>query len=102
MTRYKKNVERVTDQFLDRPMKPVDTAVWYTEFVLRQESTDYLRSRNPELSFFVRRQLDVWLLILFVTISANSIAIYVSCKLLKRCFGNKSNKKSKDGKQKQN
>ncbi|CAG7727564.1 unnamed protein product [Allacma fusca] len=32
---YKKNMEEASRLFLDRPQKPLDAAVWWTEFILR-------------------------------------------------------------------
>lgn len=41
-------------------MGPVDTAVWWTEYVLRHEDTAHLRPAGNDQYWFVRRQIDVW------------------------------------------
>ncbi|CAG7831702.1 unnamed protein product [Allacma fusca] len=41
--RYARNVIEASRRFTDRPMSPVDTAVWWTEYVLRHD-TSHLKS----------------------------------------------------------
>ncbi|KAJ6643617.1 UDP-glucuronosyltransferase 1A7 [Pseudolycoriella hygida] len=38
--KYRKNMERVSVMFRDRPQKPLDTALWWTEFVIRHSPED--------------------------------------------------------------
>ncbi|ODM94360.1 UDP-glucuronosyltransferase 1-2 [Orchesella cincta] len=105
---YSKNAKKVSQQFQDRPLTPLQTGLWWTNFVLRQESTDYIRPASVYQSWWVKRQLDVWLFILLLLISINSLTIYVVFKLFKRCTSGSSTpklssvNKSKAGKKKQN
>lgn len=62
--------------FRDRPMKPVETAVFWTEFVLRHDDTiSTFRPYNQHLNWFQRHLLDVFLLY--------GVAIIVALKILK-------------------
>lgn len=80
--RYKKNVLEVSKRFMDRPQKPVDTAVWWTEYVLRQEDTSFMRPMSVNLAWYQRRQLDVWAFLILVVV----IYLYCSVKILKYVF----------------
>ncbi|CAL8137624.1 unnamed protein product [Orchesella dallaii] len=95
---YKKSVVRVARLFTDRPMSPLDTAVWWVEFLLRNpDSTEFIRPLSVRQSWWVRRQLDVWafvFLVAIVIISIPLLILYSVTKLiLKKVFS--SNNKSK-------
>ncbi|ODM87568.1 UDP-glucuronosyltransferase 1-9 [Orchesella cincta] len=73
---YKKNVEKVSKMFTDRPISPLDTAVWWIEFLLRNpDSPEFLRPLSSTQSWWVRRQLDVWAFIFIVAILFISIPL---------------------------
>ena len=59
---YKANMERVTKLFQDRLETPVQTALWWTEYVLRHEDTVSLKPLAMRQAWYERRLLDVWLL----------------------------------------
>ncbi len=44
----------------DQPMKPLERAVWWTEYVLRQRDTKHLRPSGFDQWWWQRRLLDVW------------------------------------------
>jgi glucuronosyltransferase len=60
---YKQRMLEKSKRFKDRPMKPVETAVWWVEFVLRQGDTSFLRPLGIYQNWFVRRSLDVYLFV---------------------------------------
>jgi len=96
--RYSENMKKVTKQFLDRPLAPLETAMWWINFVLRQENTDYIRPSSVNQSWWVKRQIDIWIFLFLLLISVNSISIYVFYKLVKRCcFRSSSNAKVSSG-----
>ncbi|CAL8071161.1 unnamed protein product [Orchesella dallaii] len=66
----KLQMKKLQTIFRDRPMTPVDTAVWWTEYVLRTEDTSHLRPTGNYQYWFQRRQLDVWLFLLGVMLAA--------------------------------
>lgn len=76
---YKKNVELTSKRFLDRPQSPVDTAVWWTEYVLRQEDTSFMKPLGVNLSWYQIRLLDVWAF--FATIIG--VFLYITFKIAK-------------------
>ncbi|CAG7724100.1 unnamed protein product, partial [Allacma fusca] len=57
--RYVKNVKEVSRRFKDRPMSSVDTAVWWTEYVLRHD-TGHLKSPGVQQYWWQRALLDFW------------------------------------------
>lgn len=84
-------------------MPPVETALWWMEFVLRhdtEEINEYLQSRSVHQSWWMRRQLDVWLFLFVVTSLVVIIPMWVLGKLLK-VLGGKRRRDSSPSKIKQ-
>ncbi|CAL8144007.1 unnamed protein product [Orchesella dallaii] len=103
--KYTENMKKITKQFQDRPLPALQSGLWWTNFVLRQESTEYIRPSSVNQSWWVKRQIDVWIFLFILLISINVVTIYVIYKIFKRCFmvssgvkvikGGKSNKGTK-------
>ncbi len=77
---------KIKKLFRDRPMSPVDTAVWWTEYVMRNDDTSHLRPAGHDQSWFVRRQIDVWgFLSISVFIATVSFLVLIT-KVVRQCF----------------
>jgi len=59
-------MDKISCQFRDRPDKPLETAVWWTEYILRQDSLDALVPYAARQTWYQRRLLDVWCLALLL------------------------------------
>lgn len=70
-------------KFKDRPAKPVDTAVWWTEYVLRHDDHSDLKPLGMYQNWFVRRSLDVWAFVFTMILIALLTVSYVAIKILK-------------------
>ncbi|CAG7731239.1 unnamed protein product [Allacma fusca] len=57
---YKSSMLLKSKQYKDRPMKPLDTAIWWTEFVLRHDDTSFLKPMSIYQSWWRRRSLDIY------------------------------------------
>ncbi|XP_054278190.1 UDP-glucosyltransferase 2-like [Macrosteles quadrilineatus] len=56
---YKENARRLSQEFRDRLASPLDTAVYWTEYVLRHRGAPRLRSRVADLPWYRFLLLDV-------------------------------------------
>ncbi|ODM90028.1 UDP-glucuronosyltransferase 1-1 [Orchesella cincta] len=75
---YKTNVERISRLFTDRPMSPLENAVWWVEFLLRNpDSSEFIRPYSSTQSWWVRRQLDVWAFVFIVAFFVICIPILI-------------------------
>ncbi|XP_043282576.1 UDP-glucosyltransferase 2-like isoform X2 [Venturia canescens] len=82
---YKKKILQVSAQFHDRPMAPMDTAVWWIEYVLRRGDQS-LRSVAMDLHWWQIELLDVYTAILVVImISVFSIISFIRL-IVKKLF----------------
>lgn len=69
--KYKKNAERISNLYKDRPMDPQKTVVYWTEYVIRHNGADHLRAASNQLGFIQLHLIDVYatlILGLFATI----------------------------------
>jgi glucuronosyltransferase len=79
----KTNIQLTSHQFRDRPMSPVETAVWWTEYVLRHKDTRSLMSVTRHQSWFEKRLLDVWIVLLLAAQAILAVTVITSAKLYK-------------------
>ncbi|KAH8278829.1 hypothetical protein KR018_010144, partial [Drosophila ironensis] len=56
--KYTIRAKEMSQSFRDRPMSPLDTAVWWTEYVLRHPDARLIRLDEQELSFMRYYRLD--------------------------------------------
>lgn len=88
---YTENAKKISKIFQDKPMKPLDTAVYWIEFVMRNPDASFFKSPTLKLGFLASNSLDVYL---FIIISIHLIAFTV-IKLWRKIFRSKSNRKIK-------
>ncbi|RXG53455.1 UDP-glucuronosyltransferase 2B14 [Armadillidium vulgare] len=63
---YKSRIENASNAFRDQPMPPLEKAVWWTEYVIRNKGAPQLRSPARDLSWIEYLMIDLLLLILFI------------------------------------
>ncbi|XP_045474545.1 UDP-glycosyltransferase UGT5-like [Harmonia axyridis] len=90
--KYKQNAEQRSKLFHDRPMKPMDEAIYWVEYVIRHHGAQHLRVAALKLSWYQYILLDVVGFFLAVVIAV----LYIS----KMIFGKLCCRKSKTVKSK--
>ncbi|KAJ8966046.1 hypothetical protein NQ317_018127 [Molorchus minor] len=76
--RYKENMVSLRNLLQDEPMRPLDKAVWWTEYVLRHKGTGHLKQPMSELSWFEYLLADVFLVIILML----TLVVYACTKLI--------------------
>ncbi|XP_046865337.1 UDP-glycosyltransferase UGT5 [Drosophila willistoni] len=61
---YATNIRRMSTQFRDQPMKPLETAVWWIEYVLRHKGAHYMRLAEHDMAFLQYYNIDLVSIIL--------------------------------------
>lgn len=70
-SRYREAAKSLSERFLDRPLSAIDTAVYWTEYVIRHKGAYHLRSAGADLPLYKYLLLDViaiWLLLFIVCV----------------------------------
>lgn len=76
---YKENAVRVQKAFKDRPLSPLDTAIYWTEYVIRHGGAPHMRSAAVDLAWYQYLVLDV-IAVLFLIVCAILIIFYIIVK----------------------
>lgn len=66
MFRYAKQIKLMSDRYRDQPQTPLETAIYWTEYVARHKGASHMRSAGLDLSFFAYHSLDVFAFLLAV------------------------------------
>ncbi|XP_058810722.1 UDP-glycosyltransferase UGT5-like [Phymastichus coffea] len=91
---YKKNVERLSKKFLDRPMSAMDTAIFWIEYVTRH-GKKALRAPVVDMPWWQAHLIDVYAFIAFTLVVAYYL-LKCSLKLIiRRCCRFSKNAQSK-------
>lgn len=79
----------------DRPVKPLDTAVYWIEYVGRNGRCEHFRSTALDLNWYQRSLLDISAFLIAVTIVLFLVFYYIIKKIL-RPHKQKASKKRKN------
>ncbi|CAG7716698.1 unnamed protein product [Allacma fusca] len=79
---FSNNGKLISDRFKDRPLSPLATALWWTEYVLRHD-TAHLKSPGVYQYWWQRRLLDFYFAILFAGILLVVVRIYIGRLILR-------------------
>nr|XP_018905849.1 PREDICTED: UDP-glucuronosyltransferase 2B13-like [Bemisia tabaci]XP_018905858.1 PREDICTED: UDP-glucuronosyltransferase 2B13-like [Bemisia tabaci]XP_018905867.1 PREDICTED: UDP-glucuronosyltransferase 2B13-like [Bemisia tabaci] len=77
---FKERMDITSENFRDQPIKPLDRAVYWVEYVLRHKSLDHLHPGNLQLSWYQLNLIDV---MVFLVISV-IITLTLINQLVKR------------------
>ncbi|KAG7213732.1 hypothetical protein KM043_002966 [Ampulex compressa] len=84
-TRYRENARKLSKAYRDRPASPLETAVWWTEYIGRGNGLPYLRSEALDLPWYRRHLLDVALFLLTILLALIYL-LYLTVKFLSPFF----------------
>jgi glucuronosyltransferase len=84
---YKENAERTSRAFRDRPMSPMDTAIYWTEYVIRHRGAPHMRTAGADLPLYQYLLLDVIAAILTALLAVVYVIYFMFRKLLSLIHG---------------
>lgn len=89
-SRYLRKAKKQSDLTHDRPMSPLQTAVYWVEFVCRHKDAGHLRVAGTDLPWYKYNLVDV-ILFLHLGIAFMLFIFYIACKKITHIFKMKSN-----------
>ncbi|XP_002717170.1 UDP-glucuronosyltransferase 2A3 isoform X2 [Oryctolagus cuniculus] len=92
---YKENAMRLSRIHHDQPMKPLDRAVFWIEFVMRHKGAKHLRVAAHDLTWYQYHSLDV-IGFLLACIAAAIILVTQCCLCVYHKFGKTGKKKKRE------
>nr|AAL48556.1 RE03265p [Drosophila melanogaster] len=81
--------KRTADRYRDQPMNPLDTAIWWTHYVLRHKGAPHMRVAGRNLDFITYHSLDVLGTFLLAVWAILSIVVLCAIKLLRAILKSK-------------
>jgi glucuronosyltransferase len=94
MYSYRENAKRLSSVYRDRPMSALDTAIFWTEYVIRHKGAPHLRPAVLDLAWYQYLLLDVLAFIGLCAATAIFIAYVITRKLF-RLLNSYSRRKTK-------
>ncbi|XP_053721025.1 UDP-glucuronosyltransferase 2B1-like [Synchiropus splendidus] len=77
---YRSNMQRLSRLHRDQPKTPMDTAIFWLEFVMRHKGAAHLRSESFKLSWYQYHCVDVMLVLATVVIlTVGLVASFIRC-----------------------
>lgn len=82
-------------KYKDRPMSPLDTAVYWTEYVIRHKgNTGHLKTAAVDMPWHQYLLLDVIVFLIFIVLSVLGIIYYATKSTLRFLYSLIFNKKT--------
>ena len=91
--KYIDNIKLISKRFRDRPIKPLNEAVWWVEYILRNPKPNHLKPKTLEMNFFTANSLDFLLLV--STTTHVLLVIFVGLIWMSCCSNSKTRKSAK-------
>lgn len=84
------NAKKVSFSYQNRPIKAIDEAIWWTEYVAATKGAPLLQSHSANLSAIIYHSIDVHATIAGVILLIASCWMFIYIKCCKRSNGKKS------------
>ncbi|XP_014479890.1 PREDICTED: UDP-glucuronosyltransferase 2B30-like [Dinoponera quadriceps] len=82
---YRENVQYFSKLFVDRPLSPLDTAIFWVEYI--KKYGNFLQSPAMQLYWWQRHLLDVYAFLLLIVIVVLLVVMFILRKLKRLLFG---------------
>ncbi|CAH1375667.1 hypothetical protein MTP99_017076 [Tenebrio molitor] len=82
---YRENIQIRSKLMKDRPLKPIDSAVYWVEHVIRHKGAPHLRSAGLDLKWYQREMIDLFGFLTLVSLTM-SLVLYIILKKIVKCI----------------
>lgn len=81
---YKQKAKEISGLFHDRPVKPLDYAVYWMEYVMRHKGADHLKVAGKKLPWYQYYMVDVFVIFCCGVLVSVWLLRQLVCKCMKR------------------
>eukprot|EP00063_Salmo_salar_P044956 XP_014019791.1 PREDICTED: UDP-glucuronosyltransferase-like [Salmo salar] len=92
---YKEKMLKLSAVHKDRPIEPLDLAVFWSEFVMRHGGAEHLRPAAHDLNWIQYHSLDVFTLLLTIVLTVVMVTVKCCKVCFRKCCGTKRTMKKK-------
>ncbi|NP_001348442.1 UDP glucuronosyltransferase 5 family, polypeptide B3 precursor [Danio rerio] len=90
---YRENMQRLSRLHKDVPVKPLDNAIFWIEFVMRHKGAAHLRTESYKMPWYSYHSVDVILVLIsavsLIILSIYAVIRYFCCRICMRTTKNK-------------
>lgn len=86
---YRMNMQRLSRLHRDQPMKPLDRALFWIEFVMRHKGAAHLRTESYKLPWYSHHSVDVILFLVTIALLVLFIFAGLVCSCFRLCLKRK-------------
>ncbi|XP_037030946.1 UDP-glycosyltransferase UGT5-like [Bradysia coprophila] len=90
-SKYKENVQRISNLYRDRPVSAIDASIFWIEYVIRHKGAQHLRYAGVELNFFQQNSLDVLMFLVVTFYVGFKVLGFIFRKLIALCCKSSKN-----------
>ena len=87
--KYRENAKVISSRFVDRPMTPQETVVYWTEYAVRHKGAPHLRAAGNSLNALELHSIDVYIVMALIGLLLLLIDYFVIKYTLVRVFAKK-------------
>lgn len=91
--KYTENVKKIATRLMDQPQTPMEKAIFWVEYVIRNDGAPYMKTSARHLDMIEYHNLDVYALLALGALLAISIPIFVILIILKLACSSRSQPK---------
>lgn len=84
---YEDNAKKWSARYRDQKEKPLDRAIWWIEWLMRNPNCDYLKSPVLRLGFIAGNSYDIIAIVVFVIALSMIVLFKLICCITRRCIG---------------
>lgn len=99
--RYRENAKKASQYLTEQPVKPIDSAIFWVNQVIKHKGADHLRSAAMDLEWYQIYSVDLIAIVVLVDLIL-LVVFYTICKKLCCKKNNCDDKKKKDAAKKKN
>ncbi|XP_036450678.1 UDP-glucuronosyltransferase 1A5-like [Colossoma macropomum] len=83
---YRTNMQRLSSLHRDQPMKPLDSAVFWIEYVMRNKGAPHLRTKAYRMPWYSYHSVDVILFLLSIAaVLTFTTVVFIRCVCRRAC-----------------
>ncbi|CAH0561449.1 unnamed protein product [Brassicogethes aeneus] len=82
-SKFRQQAKELSERFRDRPMSPMDTAIYWVEYVARHKGAPHMRTAAVNMPFYQYYLLDVISFLILIVSLTLYIVVYVLKTMLK-------------------
>ncbi|PSN51253.1 hypothetical protein C0J52_11770 [Blattella germanica] len=94
--KYRENALHISRIYKDQPLSPLETAVYWTEYVIRHKGAPHMRSASLDLAWYQYFLLDVIAVLALFAGILLLVPVLILRFLFKKCFGAGTTSKSRE------